>query len=50
MLNSEPLEQVEYIVEMAEFMVLQEFAEEDYSDQLALAIDNLNINLGLDPL
>jgi hypothetical protein len=49
-LNSEPLEQVEYIVEMAEFMVLQEFAEEDYSDQLALAIDNLNINLGLDPL
>ena len=50
MLNSEPLEQVEYIVEMAEFMVLQEFNEEDYTDQLALAMDVLNINLGLDPL
>jgi hypothetical protein len=49
-LNSEPLEQVEYIVEMAEFMVLQEFNEEDYTDQLALAMDVLNINLGLDPL
>ncbi len=50
MLNSEPLEQVEYIIEMAEFMVLQEFSEEDYSDQLSLAVDILNINLGLDPL
>jgi hypothetical protein len=49
-LNSEPLEQVEYIVEMAEFMVLHEFNEEDYSDQLTLAMDVLNINLGLDPL
>jgi hypothetical protein len=27
-------------------MVLQEFNEEDYSDQLALAMDVLNINLG----
>ncbi len=50
MLNSEPLEQVEYIMELAEFMVLQEFNEEDYSDQLALAMDTLNVNLGLDPL
>jgi hypothetical protein len=49
-LNNEPLEQVEYIVEMAEFMVLQEFNEEAYSDQLALAMDVLNINLGLDPV